>query len=115
MSENNRESCPCCHTTPCHPHCTCVASHSSHGCRRCCSYGGKEQQQERARHLVRIEQMAEASKDLLAALKSVAAEIRNRCPDVNHPTWNPDAHVEITLSIEECRTILAVLNKAKAK
>lgn len=59
-----------------------------------------------------------ASKDdasrIIATLSPVAAGIRNRCPDVNYPTWNPDSHVEITLSIEECRTILAVLDSAKA-
>ena len=42
-SEPHR-ACPCLHTTPCHPRCTCMMSLSSSGCWRCCSYGSREQQ-----------------------------------------------------------------------
>lgn len=45
------EACPCLHTTPCHPNCTCVVSVSSRGCARCCSYGSKEQQRTAAERL----------------------------------------------------------------
>ena len=38
------EACPCKHTKPCHPDCTCVKEYSSRGCKRCCTYGSKEQQ-----------------------------------------------------------------------
>jgi hypothetical protein len=45
-------ACPCLHTTPCHPRCTCVNGFSSSGCLRCCSYGSKEQQVAKAKWLV---------------------------------------------------------------
>jgi len=45
-------SCPCSHLeTPCHPQCTCKNPFSSYGCDNCCSYGSKEQQREKAKHL----------------------------------------------------------------
>lgn len=47
------ESCPCLHTTPCHKDCTCVNEFSSRGCRRCCSYGSKEQQKKMAEILAK--------------------------------------------------------------
>ena len=47
------ESCPCTHTIPCHPRCTCIDSFSSRGCKRCCSYGSKEHQKKMAEHLAR--------------------------------------------------------------
>jgi len=37
-------ACPCKHTTPCIPHCTCASPLSSAGCRRCCTYGSTTQQ-----------------------------------------------------------------------
>ena len=43
--------CPCLHTTPCDPSCTCLHPASSRGCRRCCTYGSKDQKETRARHL----------------------------------------------------------------
>jgi hypothetical protein len=48
------ESCPCLHTTPCTPNCTCVNGFSSFGCRRCCAYGSKEQQVAQAEQLARL-------------------------------------------------------------
>lgn len=50
--KSEHKACPCLHTTPCHPRCTCVMPHSSRGCRRCCSYGSPEQQKAMAEHLV---------------------------------------------------------------
>lgn len=47
--------CPCLHTAPCDPRCTCVNPASSRGCRRCCSYGSPQQQAARAEHLVAAE------------------------------------------------------------
>lgn len=46
--------CPCRHTTPCQPRCTCAMPGSSSGCRRCCTYGSKEQRESMARHLAEI-------------------------------------------------------------
>lgn len=37
-------SCPCLHTVPCQPGCTCSSPLSSVGCLCCCSYGSPEQQ-----------------------------------------------------------------------
>lgn len=48
MSE---KSCPCHHTTPCHPNCTCVKPFMSRGCSRCCRYGSSEQQRAKAEYL----------------------------------------------------------------
>jgi len=52
---NNKEikSCPCLHTTPCDERCTCVNEFSSFGCKRCCTYGSKEQQKKMAELLAK--------------------------------------------------------------
>jgi 8-oxo-dGTP diphosphatase len=44
-------ACPCLHTKPCDPRCTCLQPLSSVGCRRCCSYGSKAQQKKAAESL----------------------------------------------------------------
>lgn len=44
-------ACPCLHTTPCHPDCTCVKPWMSRGCRRCCSYGSADQRRAAAERL----------------------------------------------------------------
>jgi len=44
-------ACPCLHTVPCNPQCTCVTPVMSFGCLRCCSYGSPDQQQAMAKHL----------------------------------------------------------------
>jgi len=49
--EHDPRACPCLHTTPCQPDCTCVTPWMSHGCMRCCSYGSPEQQKAMAEHL----------------------------------------------------------------
>jgi len=46
--------CPCKHTTPCHPYCSCRKPHLSHGCLRCATYGSPEQQRESAERLAEI-------------------------------------------------------------
>lgn len=51
-STTDVKACPCLHTTPCDPTCTCVNPYSSKGCRRCCSYGSPEQQKAMAEYLV---------------------------------------------------------------
>lgn len=58
--------------------------------------------------------MARLARDVIAlqvALAPVAKEIRNKQPDVFHPTWNEDAHIdaEITLTVAECREILRLV------
>ena len=45
------KSCPCHHTTSCHPDCTCINGASSRGCARCCSYGSKDQQKKAAERI----------------------------------------------------------------
>ncbi len=52
------DSCPCVHVAPCHERCSCVTPTSSSGCRRCCSYGSKDQQRAAAEHLVNLEVIA---------------------------------------------------------
>lgn len=63
-AEADDEACPCLHTTPCHPSCTCVTGGSSRGCARCCSYGSPAQQKAMAEYLVarevREQQLVEA-------------------------------------------------------
>lgn len=44
-------SCPCEWTEPCHPRCTCVNPASSYGCTRCCKYGSDEQRKMSAERL----------------------------------------------------------------
>lgn len=48
LEGQEQRSCPCLHTTPCDPRCTCINSLSSSGCLRCCSYGSPEQQRSAA-------------------------------------------------------------------
>lgn len=52
LRANQPRACPCLHTTPCHPRCTCVNGFSSHGCSRCCTYGSSDQQKAMAERLV---------------------------------------------------------------
>jgi hypothetical protein len=63
------EGCPCLHTEPCDPRCTCVHGSSSFGCSRCCTYGSKEQQKKRAEYLAtlqaRTKRLEKASRNLL--------------------------------------------------
>lgn len=47
-------ACPCFHTVPCDPRCSCIHPHSSRGCARCCAYGSAEQQRLRAEHLAEL-------------------------------------------------------------
>ena len=68
-------ACPCLHTTPCHPRCTCVVPISSSGCHRCCSYGSRSQQKAMAEHLASIEARADAlQRDLEIVKLSVPLE-----------------------------------------
>lgn len=64
------EACPCLHTAPCSPNCTCVHGGSSRGCSRCCSYGSNEQQQRKAEWLAR-------QIDSGREIASIAAELRH--------------------------------------
>jgi len=54
MTMEDHKACPCLHTTPCGPGCTCVMPGSSNGCRRCCSYGSKERQKIKAIWLAQL-------------------------------------------------------------
>lgn len=52
--------------------------------------------------------------NLIKTLAPVFQEILTRPSDSIHaPDWNPLAHVEITLSIAECRAIVAMYKDAK--
>lgn len=44
--------------------------------------------------------------DRASVLRELAAIVRDRAGDVTEKSWNPDAHVEITLSIADCRRIV---------
>ena len=68
LKERRKEwsGCPCVHGAPCDPMCTCVHGGSSHGCRRCCSYGSVDQQKEMASYLIGQEaEIADRSHKLL--------------------------------------------------
>ena len=52
--EMERRACPCLHTTPCHPDCTCANPLMSRGCERCCTYGSPEQQKAAAERLAAL-------------------------------------------------------------
>lgn len=48
MNDPEVKACPCFHTTPCHPRCTCIEPTSSVGCLCCCTHGSPEQQRAHA-------------------------------------------------------------------
>lgn len=70
---SDHKACPCLHTTPCDPRCTCVSPSSSFGCRRCCSYGSPEQQRVRAEYLASKQSQNER---LVKALEWALARLR---------------------------------------
>jgi hypothetical protein len=52
--------------------------------------------------------LADRGEAALAALRPVAAEVRERAGDLlSDDTWCPDAHVQLTLTVAECRAVLA--------
>lgn len=55
-----------------------------------------------------------ASPDMYAALQPVLTEAKQRA-DYMHDTWNPDAHVELTLTIAELRAIHAAIAAAEGR
>ena len=55
LERERRAGCPCMHTAPCDPRCTCVQPLSSAGCSRCCTYGSAEQQRAAAARLARAD------------------------------------------------------------
>lgn len=45
---------------------------------------------------------------------SIAREIKERAgADVGDDSWNPEAHIELTLTAKECRTILDAVGISK--
>ena len=50
--------CPCLHTVPCSPQCSCANQLLSGGCTRCCNYGSAEQRHEQAERLTRNQDVA---------------------------------------------------------
>lgn len=53
-----------------------------------------------------------ASPNLFESVKPVAEEIENKLPTPSEQTYNPDYHIEITLSVAECHAIRAAFQKA---
>lgn len=66
-------ACPCLHTTPCQPDCTCVTPVMSAGCLRCCSYGSPDQRQAMAKHLASAIDKSWPGRPLMGVL-SIACE-----------------------------------------
>ena len=91
-------SCPCVHTTPCDPDCTCVNPWMSRGCARCCSYGSLERRKLMAEHLARKdselaearaenERLAErlkAATEIVVDVEWSAGDCADRCPRCSH-------------------------------
>lgn len=82
-----RDGCPCRHTTPCHPGCTCVNPASSVGCGRCCSYGSPEQQKTAAEWIAKGVDPLSASEATEGVLENPVkimrdhrARIEGKCP-----------------------------------
>lgn len=71
--EERKGGCPCEHTTPCHPDCTCINHFMSRGCERCCRYGSSEQQKAMAEYLVAEESLAYI-RGLEAALEAAESQ-----------------------------------------
>jgi hypothetical protein len=53
----SRKTCPCEFGNPCSLTCTCAHPVLSGGCRRCCKYGSKEQQENMAKILIEKEKI----------------------------------------------------------
>ncbi len=73
LRRTDGSGCPCKHTTPCNPRCTCVMPGSSSGCARCCSYGSKEQQRAMAERLAALVRDLEEQRDYFRS-RSLALE-----------------------------------------
>lgn len=59
-------------------------------------------------HAMRQSALAIADKvELRNALRPVVREAKAKGFDYEHPSWNPDAHIELTLTIREMRAIAA--------
>jgi hypothetical protein len=116
-----RRACPCLHTTPCHPRCTCVSPVSSSGCRRCCSYGSPDQQRTMAEELVaRLEpghsaalgapasegRCAAALGELLDALVQYFGTELERLP--HHVSGPPYAAPRLAAALTAARSALAL-------
>ena len=76
---------------------------------------GEERRAERARKqaskLPKVERQ-------LAKLRKIAAhilkEMRDKA-DFGHESWDPDAHIELTVTIRECRNLAAALASKESK
>lgn len=73
--------CPCKHTTPCHPDCSCVVPISSRGCERCCAYGSKKQWKSRAESIANVWSERD---EALATIKDANAVIQAQEMVINH-------------------------------
>ncbi len=69
--QRTHNPCPCLHTTPCNPMCTCRQKFSSYGCARCCSYGNAEQQKATAEYLAGLVTERDASRAARARLAAM--------------------------------------------
>jgi hypothetical protein len=56
-----------------------------------------------------INPMISKLQELENALRPVKQEIMGRHPDVRHPTYNSEAHMDITLTVAECLRVLDAL------
>jgi hypothetical protein len=65
----SRKTCPCEFGNPCSSTCSCAISVMSGGCRRCCRYGSKEQQEGMAKALINNESLLKAA---VEALKEIS-------------------------------------------
>ena len=68
IESSNGRACPCKHTTPCTPRCTCVMSASSRGCDRCCTYGSAKQCREKAEWFVAGWERAKRQREALETI-----------------------------------------------
>lgn len=65
----SRKTCPCEFGNPCSSNCTCANQYMSGGCRRCCKYGSKEQQEGMANAINHNELLL---KEAIKALEAIA-------------------------------------------
>ena len=59
-----------------------------------------------------VKRIKASNAEILEALAPIKTAIEDK-EDVRHDSWNPEAHVELTLTIAECRAVLAAIEKAK--
>ena|SRR3990167_7045856 len=104
--------CPCLHTVPCSPQCSCATPVMSGGCSRCCSYGSAEQRHEQAERLTRNPDVAIKAAEI-AALEWAADKIDTPCGEAGMNCERRWSHHHPRCRRSEARVIRAEIERRK--